>query len=86
MNILYLFRALIIFLIGGGSTMNHPQSLSDYTPTWEERVNNKVAEYKAPLLLICIAILLVLIVALVVVIVPPMESGLYYNHFLEGNL
>ena len=68
--------------------MNHPHSLSrSYVPlTWEERVNNKVAEYRTPLLLICIAILLVLIVALVVVIVPPMESGLYYNHFLEGNL
>ncbi len=68
--------------------MNHPHSLSrSYVPlTWEERIEHKVAEYRTPLLLICIAILLVLIVALVVVIVPPMESGLYYNHFLEGNL
>ncbi len=68
--------------------MNHPQSLSRaYAPlTWEERIENKVAEYKAPLLLICIAILLCLTVVLIVVIVPPMESGLYYNHLLGGHL
>lgn len=81
MNIFHIFKAMIIFLIGGGSTMNHPHSLSRvYEPTFEERLENKVAEYRTPLLLFCTAILLVLIVILLVIVVPPSESGLIYNH------
>lgn len=87
MNIFHIFKEMIILLIGG--SMNHPQSLSRgvYTPlTLEEKIENKVAEYKAPLLLLCTVILLVLIVILVVIVVPPVESGLYYNQFLGGHL
>ena len=49
----------------------------------EMRVRFWTAKYAGVLLIL---MLLALFVLICMVVVPPVESGLYYNHFMEGNL
>lgn len=52
----------------------------------EMRVRFWTARYAGVLLIALILMLLALFVLICMIVVPPVESGLYYNHLMEGNL
>ncbi len=61
--------------------------------TWDEKMSRFDREcsflamkYAGALIMLLTIVLVILFVILCLVLIPPVESGLYYNHFLEGNL
>ena len=68
--------------------MNTPATLHKQKTRgkFDEAVNSFIIAHAGILLFICITALLILFVALCYVLIQPMESGLYYNHLMGGNL
>lgn len=52
----------------------------------EMKVRFWTAKYAGVLLIALILMLLALFVLICMIVVPPVESGVYYNHLMEGNL
>lgn len=70
-----------------------PARLERKKSSWEDKMSRFDREcsfwamkYAGALIMLLTIVLVILFVMLCLVLIPPVESGLYYNHFLEGNL
>lgn len=70
-----------------------PARLERKKSSWEDKMSRFDREcsfwamkHSGELMILLTIMLVVLFVLLCLTLIPPVESGLYYNHFLEGNL